>query len=159
VRPQSVVPRYSLIKPDYTTDWGILQVTTKEYLQQGYRLARGIRFKKERISELRILAERSTSSYQAERVSGTSQRSRLENCVCQIDEWEREIDSDIKKLREIYLCIAKVENPDFRQLLELRYVDGYKWEEIIEKMNYTERHIMRLHGQALLKIKMSVNVS
>lgn len=124
-------------------------MTAKEYLQQGYRLARGIRFKRERILELRELAGRSTSTYSAERMSGTTGRSRLESCICLIDEFEREIDEDLKKLSKIQAYIAKVDHLDYRQLLELRYVDGFTWERIAEKMGYTERHVYRLHGWAL----------
>lgn len=124
-------------------------MTVKEYLQQGYRLARGIRFKRERIKDLRELAGRSTSTYTAEHVSGTPQRSKLENCMCQIDEWEREIDADLRKLWEVRRFISQVSNLDYRRLLELRYEDGLGWDQIAGKMHYSKRHILRLHGNAL----------
>lgn len=127
-------------------------MTVKEYLWQGYQLARGVRFKRERIISLRELAKQSTTVATAERVSGTSQRSKLENCVCQIDEWEREIDADIKQIRKIKELITKVDNLDYRQLLELRYVDGFTWGEVAERMNYTERWVKVLHGRALQRV-------
>ena len=34
-------------------------------------------------------------------------------------------------------------------LLALRYVDGFQWMEIAEKMGYCERQIYRMHGEAL----------
>ena len=34
-------------------------------------------------------------------------------------------------------------------LLALRYVDGFQWMEIAEKMGYSVRQIHRMHGDAL----------
>lgn len=34
-------------------------------------------------------------------------------------------------------------------LLQLRYVDGFQWMEIAEKMGYSVRQIHRMHGDAL----------
>ena len=54
-----------------------IMTTVKEFLQQGYKLARGIRFKRARILELYDLAGGATSNNTAARVSGTPQRSKL----------------------------------------------------------------------------------
>ena len=53
--------------------------------------------------------------------------------------------------REIGQKIAKIENRDYRLLLELRYLNFNPWHIIAWKMSYDERHIYRLHNQALKK--------
>lgn len=60
-----------------------------------------------------------------------------------------------ERLRSDILCeIAAVEQfiadiPDSRTRLifRLRYVDGMKWDDIAEKVDYDERHVRRLHGK------------
>lgn len=125
----------------------------KEYLHQGYRIARGIRIKRERINELRELAGHSSAAYNSDGGSGgTRLHSKLENCICQMDKWEREIDKDIVKLVEVEQLIRQVKNIDYRQLLELRYIDGYFWGDIALRMGKSERHILRMHGKVLQEI-------
>ena len=128
-------------------------MTVKEYLREGYNLAKGIRYKRERIRQLRELAESSHATYSFDRVDSTPHPSRLENCICQIDEWERAIDADLGKIRKIRACFSRVKDVEQRQLLELRYVDGYTWEEISERMHYSERKIFYIHGGALQSVQ------
>lgn len=37
----------------------------------------------------------------------------------------------------------------YRTLMQLRYIEGLKWEQIAEKMNYTEKHCYKLHRKAI----------
>lgn len=57
--------------------------------------------------------------------------------------------------REVEAFLDRVENPLYRTLLQLRYVDDLSWPEVrarLEKGNvcYSERQIFRLHGDALV---------
>lgn len=124
-------------------------MTAKEYLSQGVTLNRDIRFKRDRIARLRDMAEGATSTYTAGRVSGTPQRSKMENCIAQIDELEREIDAAIGTLGKIKAVIATVENPIYRQVLELRYLDGMTWEQIGRRLHYSRRTVIYKHWDAL----------
>jgi len=38
-------------------------------------------------------------------------------------------------------------------VLELYYLDGYTWEQVAAAMHLDQRWIYRLHGKALLKVK------
>lgn len=127
-------------------------MTAKEYLKQGHTVARDVRFKRERIARLRDMAEHSTSFHTAGRVSGTPQRSKMENCIVQIDELEREIDAAVGLLGEIRAAIGRVENPAYRNVLELRYIDGMTWEQIADRMHYSDRWVKVLHGRALVAV-------
>lgn len=50
-------------------------------------------------------------------------------------------------------AIRAVEDPRLAELLELYYIDGLTWGQVAERMGYEVRQIYRLHGVALLKVK------
>ena len=45
--------------------------------------------------------------------------------------------------------IRMVEDSTLRTLLEYRYINGKKWEEIALMMGYDYRYILKIHGKAL----------
>ncbi len=45
--------------------------------------------------------------------------------------------------------ILEVEDYILRTILTERYINGLKWEQIAETLDYTPRHIQRLHNKAL----------
>ena len=49
--------------------------------------------------------------------------------------------------------VNKLDDATLRTLLILRYLNFQTWEMIACKMNYGYRHILRLHGNALIEIK------
>jgi DNA-directed RNA polymerase specialized sigma24 family protein len=132
-------------------------MTTKEYLSQAFRLDQKINSKLEQVSRLRDLATKATASIHAERVSGTRDRSPLENAVVKLVDLEREIDKDIDKLvefkRELAKLMKKVKTPNHRLLLELRYINGFNWSQISEALDYDLRYIHKLHNKALIECK------
>ena len=60
-----------------------------------------------------------------------------------------EIDKLVEKRKEIESVIRAVEDSTLRTLLEYRYINGKKWEEIALMMGYDYRWVLRLHGRAL----------
>ena len=73
---------------------------------------------------------------------------------------ENEISADIDALvdlkREIVSAIKSVDNPEFRTLLELRYLCFKPWEQIALEMGYDLRWLYRLHQKALAVVKTDV---
>lgn len=68
-------------------------------------------------------------------------------------EINREIDQLVDLRREIEDAIYTVDDPILQELLERRYIDGDKWEEIAVSMHYSWRNILRKHGKALSAVK------
>lgn len=64
------------------------------------------------------------------------------------------IDNLIKIRHEIVATIEGVEDNTLRTLLRLRYINGHTFEQIAVALNYSWRHIIRLHGQALEFVRM-----
>ena len=138
-------------------------MTAKEYLSQAFRLDQRINSKLEQVSRLRGMAVKATGSFQAERISGTSQHSPMESAVVKLIDLEYEINDDIDRLvdlkREMTSLIEKIPAPSYRVLLELRYLGCSRWEDIALKMGYDLRWVYRLHGRALKEAEMVMGQS
>ena len=76
-----------------------------------------------------------------------------QGAISKIVDLETEINAEIDKLvekrKEIEGIIRAVEDSTLRTLLEYRYINGKKWEEIALMMGYDYRYILKIHGKAL----------
>lgn len=133
-------------------------MTTKEWLNRGWKLDKEI---DALLSEQRRafdIACSTTTSLTQDKVQ-TSQSNSAENKFINYANYSKMIDVRIDELyaikQEILQAINTVDDSTYRTLLIERYVNFKTWEQIAVDMNYCWRQIMRLHGQALQKIKMS----
>ena len=100
---------------------------------------------------------RATSRLTATRLSGTSGHGGFENNAIRYVDCEAVLQKHIDRigrcLEERLDMIDRL--PDERQKLVLtyRYVNGWRWEEIMNVMNYAEKQIFRYHGAALAEIQ------
>jgi DNA-directed RNA polymerase specialized sigma24 family protein len=63
---------------------------------------------------------------------------------------KREIESGIQSVSAI---LKAAQLPPLEQaIIELRYVNGYEWQEVQYKINRSRRSLMRLHTRALEKL-------
>lgn len=65
------------------------------------------------------------------------------------EEINRDIDELVDLKAEITRRIRQLSKPEYQTVLELRYLCFMTWEEIIDRMCYTGRHVFRLHKEAL----------
>ena len=131
-------------------------MTTKEYLKSARNLQVIIDGKTERVQQLRALAQ-STSATLDGMPRGNGDKDRLGNVVAAIVDFSREIARDtallIERQRDIQALIARVQDTDYRTVLELYYLNGWRWHEVALRMNYSSRHIFRLHEEALRAVE------
>ncbi len=128
-------------------------MTAKEYLSQVKCLDARIKVK---ISELNNLKSQLYSIPAAkiadEKVKSSTQNKGFDKVDESID-LEREIKQQIKdftRLRhKIVNEIENLNNGDYINLLYKRYVEYKTFETIAIEMNYSHRHITRMHGIAL----------
>lgn len=82
------------------------------------------------------------------------------NGTSDLSEYAARLDEEINKLKvqrlekvkiysDISSRIRRVEDDNQRALLMCRYIKGMSWEDIAVKLNYTWRHVHRIHSQAL----------
>lgn len=66
-----------------------------------------------------------------------------------IGKLQDELDNKWNARCAIVDAIEKLPDETEKAVLRFRYINGWKWEEIAEKLCYSDRHLTRLHGQAL----------
>ncbi len=135
-------------------------MTVKEYFQKGRKL----NFE---IKEL-ILAKNNafdmacsvTAAPSDERVQ-TSTKNSSELKFINYSQYVETIEKRVMELCEYRLnmlqLISKLDNVLHRTLLIDRYINCLSWEEIALCMEMTERHIYRLHGNALIAAEREYN--
>ena len=83
----------------------------------------------------------------------------MEGVIVKIIDLENEIDEEIDKLvdlkHEIVSLIKQVKNPEYKTLLELRYLCFRTWEQIAVEMDYNYRSVLKIHGRALRSFEIS----
>lgn len=129
---------------------------TIEYLRQALRADARIEALMERSGRLYDKATRATSTIRAERISGTVARSNVELGVVEMLDLADEIVAEAKaltaKIKKIERVIGAVKDQRHRDLLRWRYLNGWTWERITERMgrdNVSWTH--KLHGEALIE--------
>ena len=129
-------------------------MTAKEYLRQARRLKIAINGKTERMEQLRAIAESVTPTL-SDMPKGTPNPQKMAHVVEAIADFSHEIAQDtiplIDMQRKIQATINKIKRQDYRTVLELYYLNGYRWDDVARKMNYSERQIYYIHGEALLE--------
>ena len=129
-------------------------MTTKEYLQQAYRLDQKINSDIAEVNALRGIAASVSSQQLADRVQ-TSRRGEapyvrsLEKIMEMEDKINAEIDLLVDLKDEIRGIITTVANTDERMVLRYRYVHNYTWEQIANELHVDARTVRRWHGNAL----------
>lgn len=127
-------------------------MTVKEYLSQIYY----IRLKIERLQDRRDnIRERMiglSSPGLSDRVQ-TSPEDKMARLMTKLDGLDRKIAQQIEKeqrlVEQIQSQIDQLPAPKQRELLSLYYVSGLKWEEVADRMKYTEPRIYQLRKEAL----------
>ncbi len=134
-------------------------MTPKEYLEQAYQIDNRIQSKLTQVENLRSLATKVTAAYGNNSYSPAPDCQRLEKTIAKIIDLENDIDKDIDRLvdlkKEITETINKIPDLRHRTILEMRYLSFRTWEQIAVTLSVDIRHIYRLHGEALKKIKFS----
>lgn len=122
----------------------------KKYLQQAYRIDTQINSKIEQIKSLRELAEKTSAALNG-MPSGNGNRT--EDAIVKMVDLQHEICDDVTELvnikREIGRIINGVESPEYRTVLELRYMSFLKWEEIAVIMGYSMQRVFQIHKEAI----------
>lgn len=84
---------------------------------------------------------------------GEAKSDRVGSLAAEMADVDAEIESLIHQLADasgkMRKRIGLIENKDLRLILELRYLNQLRWDEVAWKMGYSLRHIYRLHNEAV----------
>ena len=129
----------------------------KEYLERAYWLDQMIDSKLEQVASLRAMATKTTTIIKRDVVSHSRNMHSMEDTVAKIADMEAEINADIDRLvdlkKEIGETIRRVEDPELRILLELRYLCYKGWPEIAGSIRCADSSVFRVHRRALDAVK------
>ena len=130
-----------------------IQMTAKQYLKQIRKLDNLIATKLELLEKMRAMSTSVSQTFEPNKIKNKKLRNKTEDLIIKIVDLEREITDDIDRLvdlkRAILQKIDKLENKDHIRILIKRYVLYKTWEQIAVEMNYSFRHVTRIHGHAL----------
>lgn len=129
-------------------------MTAKEFLNRGYRLRERIAAKEKRIAEWERRATSTTLTLSPVTSFSSQPSKKVEDAACAIADLQKELQIEIQNLinieKEIATAIeSAVKDPTLKLLLELRYLNCLKWEEIAIGLGVTFRWTMVLHKKAL----------
>ena len=130
--------------------------TKKKYLKKVKYLDDGINAKLEQLQDLKQLITAVNGISYNEKVQTSKQGDAAFKVVDKIIDLENEINNDIDELvnlkTDITHCIDCIDEPEYRLVLTLRYINLHQWDYIADYMNYSLSHIYRVHKQALSKL-------
>lgn len=141
-------------------DLKAIAIDPRAFLLQGKNISARIAAKRERINDWRRRAESITIALKSEGglSGGGYKQSKIENAVINIVDLENEILEEIASLvateraiREAIDILARDER--HKAVLEMRYINNLKLEEIAVRLNYAFRWVQRLNGKALQEMQ------
>ena len=137
---------------------------TKHYLKRVKYLDGLINSKAEQLKDLRNMVYNISGNENNERVQTSKRVDKIGDIMSKIVDLENELDNDIDKLvdlkAEVTKRIDEIPDMECRLLLMLRYLNFKTWEEIAEKMGYSDRWVRQeLHSRALKSFKNLCNTS
>ena len=129
---------------------------TREEFREIPNFEKKIADKKEQLDHLRALAMGVSAIAPKVKVQESVSNERSMLPITEAVDLEREISQDIERLIKLrhraYYLIQRLKGTE-RWLMELRYVNGYTWEVVAEKMEMSVRHVYRIHGRILKKLR------
>ena len=129
------------------------QASAKEYLSQVYLIDTRINSKLEQAMRIREQATKATSMITDMPRPDSRNTHPMESIVVKLIGLEDEINADIDRLvdlkQEIMNVISKVERPEYKALLEHRYLCFKTWDYIAKAMWYSIQNVHCIHHKAL----------
>lgn len=123
----------------------------KEYLRRYNDHVRRIRRIEIELAELRTM--RISGSGNMDGMPHGSNQSDLSDYAADLDELEQKLMKEryerVLAYKEIVRRIKSLESENEKDVLFYRYIAGYDWWEIAQKLRYSERQVHRFHGKAL----------
>lgn len=130
-------------------------MTAKEFLRLARDADRRIDRATERVDRLRARLEAGRLNRLTGMPRGGS--SDWTETADRLIELERVVNARIREMCEVKRlameAIERVDEMRYREVLELYYLDHYTWDKVAEAMQLDRRWVTRLHGKALMKIK------
>lgn len=130
-------------------------MTAKEFLRRARSVDRRVDEATERVERIRARLEAGRMSS----VTGMPRGGAKDwtETADRLIELEQRVNAQVREMVRWKLAaidaIDAVEEARLREVLELYYIDGFTWEQVAQRMELDPRWVFRLHGKALLRVK------
>lgn len=130
-------------------------MTAKEFLMMAWEIDKRI----DRKTEERDRLQAKLTAGRSANLTGMPRGGRYDwtDTAAKVADIDRAIGAEISELcrikREVNAAIDAVEDVRYRRVLELRYRNYLSWDRISEETGYDLRYVYRLHGKALLCVR------
>lgn len=126
----------------------------KEYLRGIRKISYQIKEKREEIATLQAQIEGGSAGFESDGTqSGHTDTERNAHMIMDLtalkDELDHQSDMLILAMEKAIRLIMQMDDPVSQSILQLRYVRFESWESISTDLNYSVRHVHRLHAIAL----------
>lgn len=133
----------------------------KEKLKDAMYAQRTLEGELDKLQELRNLAQKVTPAYSQSPGGGSGNAQKLENSIAKIIEQEKIIaeccNELCAQLAEVRALVALLPMGPMRLVMQRRYLNHQKWEQIAAELHYSWQNVHRLHSKALDYILHEVN--
>ena len=133
----------------------------KEQLKGAMYAQRTLEGELDKLQELRNLAQKVTPAYSQSPGGGSGNAQKLEISVAKIIEQEKIIaeccNELCAQLAEVRALVALLPMGPMRLVMQRRYLNYQKWEQIAAELHYSWQNVHRLHSKALDYILHEVN--
>lgn len=124
----------------------------KAYLQRYLKARETMASMARTLERLREAAGVSAVRYDVDKVQG-GQSEGMAGIMAQVID----VESQLQRMQESAAAIAAeiidsvlwINDEQYRDILLLRYIHGYTWEQIAEAKHYSVRYVYKIHGRAL----------
>ncbi len=128
----------------------------KEYLREYRGHVRRIGRIEAELSELRAM--KTAISVNNDGMPHGSGQSDMSGYAAELDRLERSLLEEryqrVSAYKDIVKRIKRLHSENELDVLFYRYIKGLEWWEIAEKMSYSERWVLKIHGQALANFEL-----
>ena len=130
-------------------------MTAKEFLRRARAVDRRVDEATERAARIRARLEAGRMSS----VTGMPRGGAKDwtETADRLIELEQRVNAQVREMVRWKLAaidaIDTVEEARLREVLELYYIDGFTWEQVAQRMELDPRWVYRLHGRALLMVR------
>ena len=128
-------------------------MTAKEYLSQLINLERLIEAKRLECERLDTMSKKVSTTLSECKVKASHDNDKNAVIIIHMIDLKKDISEQMKAYAELQAKISKeidaVEDIRYRSLLIMRYINGLKFGDIADKMNYGTRWVLILHREAL----------
>lgn len=128
----------------------------KQYLIEYTKMRKRVVRLQDKLDELNEQMDKITSWSDNERVQSSLDPDKIGALVAKKLDMQAEIvmimDELMDKMEEVEFVLNQIENPDYALILQYRYIRGLTWNAIQDRMNFSKRWILILHGRALQEV-------